>query len=307
MKIKKLLKGFAQPWKIIAHPYLRRYENWMPDAIYLKCLYRTLTGEKLDLRFPDKYNAKLQWLKLRNRQSIQIEMVDKYEAKRVVAKKIGEEHIIKTYGVWNSFEDINFDLLPNSFVLKCTHDSAGLVICKNKSEFDIDAARKKITKCLNRNFYYSGREWPYKHIKPRILAEEYMEDRTLHELRDYKIFTFNGVPKIMHIVSNRQNTNEETYGDFFDMDYKHLDLTMGHPNAPCCPEKPRNFEKMKEVAAILAEGTIHLRVDFYEVDGCLYFGELTFYQDSGFADIKPEKWNRILGDWINLQNITTKV
>lgn len=300
MIFKTFLNGVRYPWKIISHPYLRKYENILPDSIYLRCLYHTLTGEKLNLRSPENYNAKLQWLKLHDRHSEYTEMVDKYAAKKFAAERIGEEHIIKTYGVWERFEDINFDSLPDSFVLKCTHDSAGLVICRNKAEFDYDAARKKITKCLRRNFYYSGREWPYKNVKPRVLAEEYMEDHTLHELRDYKFMTFNGVPKIMHLVSNRQNSAEETYGDFFDMDYNHLDLTMGHSNAPKCPEKPQNFEKMKEYAEILAQGTIHLRVDFYEVDGKLYFGELTFFQDSGFADIRPPEWNPKLGDWIQL-------
>ncbi len=300
MIIKKILNGIRQPWKIVANPAIRRYENWMSDNIYLKCLYRTLMNEKLNLRNPDKYTFKLQWLKLHDRKNEYIEMVDKYAAKEFVARKIGDEYIIKTYGVWDSFEDIDFDLLPDSFVLKCTHDSAGYVICRNKDEFDSDKVKKKIQKCLERNFYYVGREWPYKNIKPRIIAEEYMEDHTLHELRDYKIFTFNGVPKVMHIVSNRQNNMEETYGDFYDMDFQHLELTMGHPNAPVSPDKPLNFEKMKEFASILAEGTIHLRVDFYEVDGNLYFGELTFYQDSGFAHIKPESWNKLLGDWIIL-------
>lgn len=133
-----------------------------------------------------------------------------------------------------------------------------------------------------------------------MVAEKYMEDSELHELRDYKFFTFGGIPKIVHIVSNRQKANEETYGDFFDMDYNHLDLTMGHNNAPVPPEKPKNFEKMKEFAAKLSGGTKHLRVDFYEVDGHLYFGELTFFQDSGFADIQPPEWNDILGSWIKL-------
>ena len=227
-------------------------------------------------------------------------MVDKAKAKEYVGNIIGEEHIVKVYGIWGRFEDIDFSALPNQFVLKCTHDSAGLVICKDKTRLDLKSARKKLNKCLKRNFYYSGREWPYKNVLPQIIAEEYLEDSTCKELRDYKFFTFHGHPQIVHIVSNRGNSNEETYGDFFDMDYNHLDLTMGHPNAPCCPEMPRNFEKMKEFAAILAEGTIHLRVDFYEVDGHLYFGELTFYQDSGFADIQPERWNKILGDWINI-------
>ena len=305
MIINKIVNGIINPWKIIAYPSIRKYMNWLPDSIYLKCFYRTLIGEKLNLKTPKSFNEKLQWLKIYDRKLVYSRMVDKYYAKEYVTKKIGKEYIIETYGMWDQFEDINFQSLPNSFVLKCTHDSAGLVICHNKSEFNLEEARKKITKCCSRNFFYSGREWPYKNIKPRIIAEAYMEDSVLHELRDYKFFTFNGVPKIMHIVSNRQNVNEETYGDFFDMDFSHLDLTMGHPNAPICPIKPQNFEKMKEFAQILAEGTVHLRVDFYEVDGHLYFGELTFYQDSGFADIKPEEWNDILGDWIDITEVNT--
>lgn len=295
-----IFEALKKPWKIISSRKIPFFSNLFSDSFYLKCFYRSALNKKLDLKHPRNFNEKLQWLKIHDRKSVYMEMVDKYDAKEFVAKKIGAEHIIKTYGVWESFDEIDFDSLPNSFVLKCTHDSAGYVICKNKEEFDFDKARKKITKCLKRNFYYVGREWPYKNLKPRVIAEEYMEDYTLHELRDYKIFTFNGEPKIMHLVSNRQNATEETYGDFFDMDFAHLDLTMGHPNAPKCPEMPKNFEKMKEFAKILAEGTIHLRVDFYEVDGKLYFGELTFYQDSGLTDIKPEKWNDVLGEWIVL-------
>lgn len=295
-----ILEAFKKPWKIISSRRIPFLSNSLSDSFYLKCFYRSAINEKLNLNIPHNFNEKLQWLKLHDRQPVYMDMVDKYIAKEFVAKRIGEEHIIKTYGVWDKFEDIDFDLLPDKFILKCTHDSAGYVICKNKKDFDFNSARKKITKCLKRNFYYVGREWPYKNLKPRVLAEEYMEDHTLHELRDYKIFTFNGVPKVMHLVSNRQSSDAETYGDFFDMEYNHLELTMGHRNAPQYPEKPKNFELMKEFAAVLAEGTIHLRVDFYEVDGQLYFGELTFYQDSGIADIKPKKWNNILGSWIEL-------
>jgi hypothetical protein len=272
----------------------------VPDKMYLKCLYRTKLNEKLDLKEPQNFNEKLQWLKLNDHNPLYIEMVDKYAAKKYVASKIGEEYIIKTYGVWNDIDDINFDVLPNRFVIKCTHDSAGLVICKDKNSFDLLGAKSKLKQCLNRNFFYSGREWPYKHIKPRIIVEEYMEDAELKELRDYKFFTFNGKPRIMHLVSNRQNEKEETYGDFFDMEYKHLDLTMGHINAPVMPEKPKNFELMTKFAEILSANTKHLRVDFYEVNGRLYFGELTFYQDSGFADIYPLQWNDILGSWIKI-------
>lgn len=295
-----VFEALKKPWKVVSSRRIPAFSDSLSDSFYLKCFYRSVFDKKLDLNNPRNFNEKLQWLKLHDRKRKYIEMVDKYAAKEFVARRIGEEYIIKTYGVWDSFEDIDFDSLPDSFVLKCTHDSAGYVICRNKDEFDFEKAQKKIRKCLERNFYYVGREWPYKKIKPRIIAEEYMEDHTLHELRDYKVFTFNGVPKVIHIVSNRQNKAEETYGDFFDMDFRHLDLTMGHPNAPVPPDMPHNFEKMKEFASVLAKGTIHLRVDFYEVDGNLYFGELTFYQDSGFAHIKPESWNKVLGDWITL-------
>lgn len=263
-------------------------------------MYRSFTDKKLNLKNPVGFNEKLQWLKLYDRKPIYTEMVDKYAAKQFVADRIGEEYIIKTLGVWDKFEDIEFEALPDSFVLKCTHDSAGLVICTDKSKFDYEAAKNKLNSCLKRNFYYSGREWQYKNVVPRIIAEEYMEDSNLGELRDYKFFTFGAEPKIVHIVSNRNNSEEPTYGDFYDMEYKHLDLTMGHDNAPYPIEKPENFEKMKELARVLSAGTRHLRVDFYEVNKKLYFGELTFYQDSGVADIVPGEWDAILGSWIKL-------
>lgn len=294
------LRALLQPWRIVANHRFPQLSNRIPDTCYLKCCYKTIFGESLNLRNPQNYNEKLQWLKLHDRISTYTQMVDKQTAKEYVAARIGREYIIPTLGVWKSFDDVKFDTLPHQFVLKCNHDSAGLVICADKWKFDQVRAREKITRCLKRNFFYSGREWPYKNITPCIIAEKYMEDTVLGELRDYKFFTFGGVPKVVHIVSNRQNPNEETYGDFFDMDYNHIDLTMGHINAPVPPEKPVNFEKMKEFAAKLSEGTKHLRVDFYEVDGHLYFGELTFFQDSGFADIQPPRWNDILGSWISL-------
>lgn len=294
------MRAIKEPWRILSHRKLKWVTWLVPDSWYLKSYYRSFFNKKLDLANPTSYNEKLQWLKIHDRKAVYTEMVDKLAAKDYVAERIGEQYIIPVLQTGEKFEDINFDLLPDQFVIKCNHDSAGLAICTDKKTFDREAARQKITRCMKRNFYYSGREWGYKNIKPRIIVEKYMEDHTLHELRDYKFFTFGGVPKIVHIVSNRQNKDEETYGDFFDMDYGHLDLTMGHNNAPVPPVKPKNFEKMKEFAAKLSEGTRHLRVDFYEVDGQLYFGELTFFQDSGFADIQPPEWNDVLGSWIDL-------
>ena len=257
-------------------------------------------GCNLDLENPKTFNEKLQWLKIHDRKPIYTTMVDKYEVKRYVADLIGEEYIIPTLSVWEHFDDIDFDKLPEQFVLKCTHDSGGLVICRDKNKFDKKAAKKKIEKCLKRNYYYQGREWPYKNVKPRILAEKYMEDNTTQELRDYKFFCFNGEVKALYIASERQKSNIETKFDFFDTDFNHLDIKNGHPNALVTPRKPVNFNKMKELSSKLSIGIPHLRVDFYEVDNKIYFGELTFSHMSGLMPFEPEEWDRVFGDWILL-------
>lgn len=293
-------KYIKEPWRIVASKKLSFLWRFYPDEFYLKCIYHTTFGKRLNLDNPKEYNEKLHWLKLHERKEEYIRMVDKYEAKKFVAERIGEQYVVPLLGVWKRFEDIDISSLPEQFVLKCNHDSNSYVICKDKSQFDIKKAKKRIEKCLKRNFYYLGREWPYKNISPVIIAEQYLEDKRYHELRDYKFFTFNGKPKVMHVVFNRQNKEEETYGDFFDMEYNHLDLRMGHNCSPTPPEKPENFELMKEFAEKLSEGTKHLRVDFYEVNGNLYFGECTFFQDGGMGEIKPDKWNSILGSWIEL-------
>lgn len=272
----------------------------VPDELYLKCRFRRTMKKKLNLNNPITFSEKLQWLKIHDRKDIYTTMVDKYEVKKYVADIIGEEYIIKTYGLWDSFEEIDFSQLPNSFVLKCTHDSGGLVICKDKNKMDFNAAKEKIEICLRRNFYWPGREWPYKNVKPRIIAEEYMEDEATGELRDYKFFCFDGVVKALFIATDRQKTNGETRFDFFDENFNHLDLRNGHKNADIPPEKPQNFEKMKQLAVQLSEGIPHIRVDFYEVDGKIYFGELTLSHWSGMEPFEPEEWDKIFGDWIKL-------
>ena len=298
--VKKCLKILREPWRLAASAKLHFVSKLLPDKLYLYCMYRTYVGGKPNFDSPVTYNEKLQWLKLHDRDTRYIGMVDKYEAKRFAAERIGEGHIVKTYGVWNSFDEIDFDSLPNSFVLKCTHDSAGNVICRDKSTFDRRAAEKKIKFCLSRNYFYMGREWVYKNIPPRIIAEEYMEDSKTEELRDYKFFAFNGKVKALFIASERQKENEETKFDFFDAEYNHLPVRNGHPNAEVPPEKPENFEKMKKLAEKLSEGSPHLRVDFYEVDGKIYFGELTFSHWSGMVPFEPEEWDKTFGDWIEL-------
>ena len=273
-----------------------RCSRLLPDKTYLK-LAGYVSGLKINLDNPRTYNDKLQWLKLHNRKPEYTRMVDKYEAKRYVAEKIGEEYIIPTLGVWDKFEDIDFDSLPNSFVLKCTHDSGGLVICHDKAKLDLDYAKNKINKSLKQNYYWRGREWPYKNVKPRIIAEKFMVDGESECLTDYKFFCFGGEPKFMYRSMDKA---KDPRTDFFDMDYNRLDMRMRDPNSDTVPPMPECFEEMKRLSRILSAGIPHLRVDFYEIGGKIYFGELTFYHCGGFVKIQPEEWMTILGDWIDL-------
>ncbi len=276
------------------------FYKFLSDEKLLKLRYKTNFGKELDLYNPHTYNEKLQWLKLNDKKPIYTTMVDKYEAKKYVAERIGEDYIIPTLGVWERFEDIDFEKLPNQFVLKCTHDSGGVVIVKDKRTFNKKKAKKKINKCLKKDFFWSGREWPYKDVKPRIISEAYMEDDLTSELRDYKFFTFNGIAKVLFIATDRQKSGTEAKFDFFDMVYNHLPIRNGHPNAEIPPQKPQTFEKMRELAGKLSEGIPQLRVDFYEVNGKIYFGELTFYHWSGMVPFDPEEWDEIFGSWIQL-------
>lgn len=265
----------------------------------LKAKYKKRMGHDLNLESPVTYTEKLQWLKLYDHRPEYTIMVDKYAVKQYIADRIGEEYVIPLLGVWDRVEDIDFDSLPDRFVLKTTHDSGGLVICKDKSQLDVHAAKKKISCFLKRNYYNYNREWPYKNVKPRIIAEQYMEDSSYKELRDYKFFTFGGEPKVLYIAQGR-GKGEPTVADFFDMDFNHLPFTIDHDMADIPPEKPKNFELMKGLASKLSEGTPQLRVDFYEVDGKVYFGEMTFFHCSGMAPFHPDEWNKTFGDWVVL-------
>ncbi|MBQ0036859.1 MAG: glycosyl transferase [Firmicutes bacterium] len=270
----------------------------LPDKLYLQLKYFYRFHKFPNLKNPKTYNEKLQWLKLYDRRPIYTTMADKYEAKQYVASTIGDKYIVPTYGVWNKFGEIDFDSLPNQFVLKCTHDSGGVVICKDKSKFDIEKAKEKINKSLNTNYYYHSREWPYKDIKPRIIAEKYIEDES-GDLTDYKFFSFDGETKALYVATDRQS-KEETKFDFYDDKFIHLDLVNSHPNSSKENKKPKQFEEMILLANKLSKGYPHIRVDFYEVNGEIYFGELTFYHMSGFQPFYPEKWDYIFGEWIKL-------
>ena len=270
------------------------------DKLFLKLKYYTYFHRWIDFNNPETFNEKLQWLKIYNRCPEYINMVDKSKAKEYAARIIGEEYIIPTLGLFDSVEDIDFDKLPNQFVLKCTHDSGGIVVCRDKSSLDVKEAKRKLDKGLRTNFFWQTREWPYKQVKPRIIAEQYMEDQETNELRDYKFFCFDGTPMIMFVATERQKKGAETKFDFFDTEYNHLNIINGHPMADVPPQKPKNFSLMLQLAKQLSQGIPHVRIDFYEVNGMVFFGEFTFTHWSGNMPFQPEEWDYKLGEWLTL-------
>ena len=277
----------------------RGWFHWIDDETYLKIAYRIKMGKKLNLNPPMTFNEKLQWLKLYDRKPEYTIMVDKCEAKKWVADRIGEEYIIPTLGVWNHFDEIDFDALPNQFVLKCTHDSGGLVICRDKRKLDKVAARKKIETCLRHNFFWGQREWPYKNVKPRIIAEQYMEDSATKDFRDYKIFAIDGVVRALSIATNR-GTKEETKYDVLGADFKYLPFTNDHINVDVQLQKPQTFEKLKKLTTKLLSEIPEARVSFYEVDGKTYFGEMTFSHWKGIVPFNQDNGDGTFGEWIKL-------
>lgn len=270
------------------------------DKFFLSAIFPLRVGYKLNIKNPTTYNEKLQWLKLYYRKPIMSTMVDKIEAKNYVSKIIGSEFIIPTIAIYSSVDEIDWDKLPKQFVLKCTHDSGGIVVCKNKDNLNIEVAKKKLRAGLKTSYYALNREWPYKNVIPRIIAEHYMEDESGYELKDYKWFCFDGEPKALFIASDRQVKGEETKFDFFDADFNHLPFTNGHPNTSKEIKKPAGFETMKKLAAQLSKGFPHLRVDFYDINGKVYFGELTFYHWSGMKPFIPRDWDYKFGEMISL-------
>jgi hypothetical protein len=276
---------------------LFHYFPKMNDEKYLRKRWQTKFGVDLDLDNPQTFNEKLQWLKLYDRNPLYTVMVDKYAAKQYVSDIIGEQYIIPTLGVWESFDDIDFGQLPDQFVLKCTHDSHSLVICRDKSRLDLKDARNRLTKSLKRNYYYAGREWPYKDVKPQIIAEKYMEDSRSSDLCDYKFMCFHGKVKCTFVCTDRSSDLKVT---FFDNNWQILPFERSHPASKSIINKPLNFELMIKLAETLSKDIPFLRVDFYEIDGKVYFGELTFYPGSGLESFQPSEWDTKLGQWIIL-------
>ncbi len=278
----------------------------IPDSIYVRLKYRKAFGRWPDLKNPRTFNEKLTWLKLNDHNPLYTRMVDKYEAKRYVADIIGEEYIVPTYGIWDRAEDIDFDSLPDKFVLKATHDSGRVIICRDKSTLDKNNAIREMRKSLCRNFYAVTREWPYKNVKPRIIAEKLLEVTDGGEIADYKVHNFNGVPKVILVCRDRFRETGLTE-DFFDTDWKHIAVRRpGHPNAPELEDKPTKLLKMLELSEKLSKGYPFMRTDFYCVAGNVYFGEITLYPASASVPFIPQTFDELFGAELNIMNFQTK-
>lgn len=299
-RVKHLIEN---PHRMITKLMLRYCPDLVSDKRYIRYIWDEHMDYPLNLKNPKTFNEKLQWLKLHDHNPLYTTLVDKVAVKEWVASKIGIQYIIPTLAVYQSVEEINIDELPDQFVLKCNNDSGGVYICKDKNTFDIETVKQKLAEALKSNYYYAWREWPYKNIKPQILAEAYMEDSTTHSLPDYKFFAFNGKVKVMFIATDRSNPNTETKFDFFDTEFKHLNLRNGHPNADTPPSKPSCFSKMIQLAEILSKDIPHVRCDFYEINGKVYFGEMTFFHWAGIVPFDPSSFDRTMGEWLDLKQV----
>lgn len=292
---------FHNPKHFVA-AILYRIGGFIPDERYLRWIYYLETGNRLNTTNPLRYNEKLIWLKLFYRDSMWTTMVDKYRVKALVSERVGSKYIAPVLGVWDRAEEIEWDKLPNQFVLKTNHDSGnnGVFIIKDKSQIINHKSQiiRRINQSLQRDTSRAGREWPYRDIPRCVFAEQYLEDAT-GELRDYKFFCFDGEVKYLFIATERQSGGEVKF-DYFDVDFNHLDLVQKHPMSGKKIEKPIMFDQMKDMAAKLSKGLPEVRVDLYEVDGKIYFGEYTFFHHDAIVPFHPDKWDFIWGEHIHL-------
>ena len=275
------------------------------DRYYLKVQFRAHMGYKLNLDNPKTFSEKLQWLKLFNRRPEYTMMVDKVKAKEYVASVLGDEYVIPTLGVWDDPEKIDFDALPERFVLKCNHNSGlGMYICKDKSKMDVDKVKTELRKGLKQDYYLTNREWPYKDVPRRILAEQYIDPApNVQDLPDYKWYCFGGEPKFCQVIQDR-NTCETI--DFYDTEWNHqefIGLAPDVSNAKKLQDKPANLATHLRIARELSKGIPFSRIDLYETGERTYFGEVTFYPATGLGKFRPDQYNEMIGQMVKLPRV----
>lgn len=298
--INRIKSAIKEPKKILIHTLRLKVFRFIPDRIFLKLIYRLYIGEKLDLKNPKTYCEKLQWLKLYDRNPEYTKYVDKFAVRSYIAQAIGEQYLVPLIGVYNSVNEINWDLLPDRFVLKCTHGSNSNIVCSDKTKLSIRDAKAKLNKWMKKNWYWYGREWPYKNVKPRIICEEFItSDGSIPE--DYKVMCFHGQVKLIQVHCNR--FSETHTCDNYDINWKKIDISKsknGLPNSNIILERPKLFDKMVELSEQLSRNMRHVRIDWYIVGDKLFFGEITFYSSSGFSNYDKKEDDLLLGSWITI-------
>ena len=296
----RIIKLFKNPYYAIGNYLYKHFPNVLPDEWFLKVAWKRCMGYELDLKHPNTFNEKLQWLKLNDRKPIYTTMVDKYRAKQWAADKIGDQYVIPTLAVYDSVDEIDLDKLPDQFVLKCNHDCGSVVICKDKSTFDLEVAKKKLGEALKKNYYWNSREWPYKNVKRCVFAEKYLGTLAEDDIIDYKMMTFRGRVNCCFTCTNRKSDNGLNV-TVYDREWERMPFGRSNHPADVNPiPKPKSYEEMVEISERLGENMLFVRVDFYEIEERPYVGEMTLYPAAGFEDFEPKEWDKTLGDWINL-------
>lgn len=274
------------------------YRHVISDEELIRKKFKKRLGREVDLENPIKFNDKLQWLKLYWHDPIATKCADKYEVREIIKEKIGEEYLNELIGVYGSVNEIDIDKLPDKFVLKGTHGSGFNIICKDKSKMNWDEEFKKMRRWLRTNYYLQNREWVYKDIKPKIICEKYLEELDSGELKDYKIFCFDGDPKIIEVDFDRFKNHKR---NFYDLDWNFINYEIKYPNdSKANISKPDALTEILDLSRILSEGFPHVRVDFYLLNRKIMFGELTFFHESGMGPFKPEAFEIKMGNWLEL-------
>lgn len=296
----KIYKAIRNPRLAMLVVLPQKFWNLWSDKSFLKFEYRASMGKKLNLREPKTFNEKLQWLKLYDRKPEYHTLVDKYAVREYIAEVLGEDRLVPLLGVWDRAEDVDFDSLPEQFVLKPTHLSGSVIICRDKSKLDLEEARQKMRAWLKQSYYPVHREWPYKDVPPRIVAETMIEDQIV----DYKFYCFNGAPKALYLSQGLEDHTTAQIS-FFDLALRRLPFKRKDFRAyEKQPEKPENYDQMLQIVNKLAKGFAFVRVDLYCVKGKIYFSELTFHPCAGYMPFEPESWDQTFGDWLQLPEKT---
>ena len=301
-RFRKIKSFISDPYYVIGEKMFLKHPEKMSDKWFLKVCWKSMYGSDLNLKHPKTFNEKINWLKLHDRRPLYTTLVDKYRVKQWVTEKIGEKYVIPTLGVYKSVDEIDIKKLPDRFVLKCNHDSGNVVFCHDKSTFDLQMAKRNLEDSLQKDYYLRCREWPYKNVERCILAEEFITSASnnMHDIPDYKFFCFDGEVKGLYVATGRNNPFGEVRFDFFDADYNHLPFCQGHDNAKVIPQKPKNFDLMKEIAAKLSKDIPFVRVDLYDLIDRVYFGEMTMYHLGGMVAFKPAEWDMYWGKMLYL-------